>query len=52
MKLAHKDVRLGVEMAEAFGYDARFCKMAKKYYEDAIEQGYGDEDCNAVYKVI
>ncbi len=52
VKLAHKDVRLGIEMADAFDYDAKFCKMAKKAYADAIEAGYGMEDCNAVYKVI
>lgn len=52
VNLALKDVRLGVEMAENMGYDARFCKLAKKCYEDAQEKGFGSEDCNAVYKVM
>ncbi|MBO6202700.1 MAG: NAD(P)-dependent oxidoreductase [Selenomonas sp.] len=50
--LALKDVRLGCEMAEGWGYEARFCKEAQGYYEKASAAGYGREDCNAVYKVL
>lgn len=52
VNLALKDVRLGVDMAEDMGYDAQFCKLAKKCYEEAQEKGFGNEDCNAVYKVL
>ncbi|MEG6520629.1 NAD(P)-dependent oxidoreductase [Desulfotomaculum sp. 1211_IL3151] len=52
VSLALKDVRLGCEMADAWNYDARFTKLAKKFYEDAEAQGLGFEDCNAVYKVL
>lgn len=50
--LALKDVRLGCEMADAMGYDAKFTKMAQKCYQEADNAGLGKEDCNAVYKVI
>lgn len=52
VNLALKDVRLGVNMAEDMGCEARFCKLAKKCYEEAQEKGFGNEDCNAVYKVM
>lgn len=52
VSLALKDVRLGCEMADAWDYDARFTKLAKKFYEDAEAKGFGSEDCNAVYKVL
>ncbi|GAB6179143.1 2-hydroxy-3-oxopropionate reductase [Desulfotomaculum defluvii] len=52
VSLALKDVRLGCEMADAWNYDARFTKLAKKFYEDAEAKGFGMEDCNAVYKVL
>lgn len=52
VNLALKDVRLGCEMADSWGYDARFTKQAKKFYEKAQEEGLGKEDCNAVYKVL
>ncbi|SDE66383.1 NAD(P)-dependent oxidoreductase [Sporomusa acidovorans] len=52
VSLALKDVRLGCEMADSWGYDARFTKQAKKFYEQAEQKGLGREDCNAVYKVL
>ena len=52
VSLALKDVRLGCEMADNWGYDARFTKLAKHFYEEAEKKGYGKEDCNAVYKVL
>ena len=52
VSLALKDVRLGCEMAEDWGYDAKFTKLAKSCYEEAEKQGFGTEDCNAVYKVL
>ena len=50
--LALKDVRLGCEMAEGWDYDARFTRLAKEFFAKASEQGFGKEDCNAVYKVL
>ncbi|SFM33509.1 NAD(P)-dependent oxidoreductase [Pelosinus propionicus] len=52
VSLALKDVRLGCKMADGWGYDARFTKQAKKFYEQAEQSGMGKEDCNAVYKVL
>lgn len=52
VNLALKDVRLGVGMAENWGQAAEFCKLALNYYIEAREKGFGNEDCNAVYKVI
>ncbi|MEG6513330.1 NAD(P)-dependent oxidoreductase [Desulforamulus ruminis] len=52
VSLALKDVRLGCDMADDWGYDARFTKLAKKFYEIAEAQGFANEDCNAVYKVL
>lgn len=52
VSLALKDVRLGCEMADAMGYDAKFTKMGQKCYEAAEKAGYGKEDCNAVFKVM
>ena len=39
-------------MGDAWGYDAKFTKLAKSYYEQADEAGFGTEDCVAVYKVV
>ena len=50
--LALKDVRLGVEMADAWDKDLKLCKAAMEYYKEASKKGYGNEDCNAVYKVV
>ncbi len=52
VKLALKDVRLGCEMGDEWGYSANFTKLAKEYFTKADEAGYGMEDCAAVYKVI
>jgi 3-hydroxyisobutyrate dehydrogenase-like beta-hydroxyacid dehydrogenase len=52
LDLALKDVRLGCEMAEAWGSDARTMKVALEYFERASAEGLGREDCDAVYKVI
>ncbi|MBM4334055.1 MAG: NAD(P)-dependent oxidoreductase [Deltaproteobacteria bacterium] len=52
LDLALKDVRLGCEMAEAWGNSARAMKTALEYFREASSKGFGKEDCNAVYKVI
>jgi 3-hydroxyisobutyrate dehydrogenase-like beta-hydroxyacid dehydrogenase len=52
LDLALKDVRLGCEMAKAWGNDARTMQTALDYLKRGSEAGYGKEDCNAIYKVI
>lgn len=52
LDLALKDVRLGCEMAEAWGNEAKTMQVALEYLKKGSEAGYGKEDCNAVYKII
>lgn len=52
LDLALKDVRLGLEMARAWGQDLKAMEAALEYYKQASEAGYGKEDCNAVIKAI
>jgi 3-hydroxyisobutyrate dehydrogenase-like beta-hydroxyacid dehydrogenase len=52
LDLALKDVRLGCEMAGAWGNDAKTMRVALEYLQSASSAGYGREDCNAIYKVI
>jgi len=52
LDLALKDVRLGCEMARAWGNDAKTMQTALDYLKRGSEAGYGKEDCNAIYKVI
>ena len=52
LDLALKDVRLGCEMAEAWGNEAKTMKVALDYFKAGIKAGYGKEDCNAIYKII
>ncbi|MDR1776512.1 MAG: NAD(P)-dependent oxidoreductase [Desulfovibrio sp.] len=52
LDLALKDVRLGCEMARAWGLDLHAMEAALEYYKQASAAGYGKEDCNAVYKAV
>jgi len=52
LDLALKDVRLGCEMAETWGNDAETMKVALDYFRKASSEGFGKEDCCAIYKVI
>ena len=52
LDLALKDVRLGVEMAQAWGNDARTMQVALDYLKLGSSGGLGKEDCNAIYKII
>lgn len=52
LDLALKDVRLGCEMAEAWGNDAKTMRIALDYFRESSAAGHGAEDCNAVYKII
>jgi 3-hydroxyisobutyrate dehydrogenase-like beta-hydroxyacid dehydrogenase len=51
LDLALKDVRLGCEMAEAWGMKIPAMMSALGVYKRASAAGHGGEDCNAVYKV-
>lgn len=52
LDLALKDVRLGVEMAQAWGNDAKTMLVALDYLKQGSAEGLGKEDCNAIYKII
>ena len=52
LDLALKDVRLGCEMAESLGVDAKTMKTALEYFKRASEKGLGKQDCNAIFKII
>jgi len=52
LDLALKDVRLGCEMARAWGLDVKTVEASLQHYMKASAEGYGNSDCNAVYKVI
>jgi 3-hydroxyisobutyrate dehydrogenase-like beta-hydroxyacid dehydrogenase len=52
LDLALKDVRLGCEMAKAWGNDARTMQVALDYLKKGSEAGFGKDDCNAIYKII
>ena len=52
VKLAHKDLRLGVEMAQSAQQACPNFVSALASYAEAIAQGLGDEDCLAAVKVL
>ncbi|MFH2129215.1 MAG: NAD(P)-dependent oxidoreductase [bacterium] len=52
LDLALKDVRLGCEMATAWGLQVKLMETALDYFKQASSAGFGAEDCNAVYKII
>jgi len=52
LDLALKDVRLGVEMAKAWGNEAKAMECCLEYLRRGHDEGLGKEDCNAMYKVI
>ena len=52
LDLALKDVRLGCDMAQAWENDAKTMKVALDYFRQASEAGHGQEDCNAVFKIM
>uniref|UniRef100_UPI003B28DDC3 3-hydroxyisobutyrate dehydrogenase n=1 Tax=Desulfovibrio sp. TaxID=885 RepID=UPI003B28DDC3 len=51
LDLALKDVRLGCEMAEAWGMKIPAMMAALGIFKKASATGLGSEDCNAIYKV-
>ncbi len=52
LDLALKDIRLGCEMAEAWGLEARTMKITLDYLRRASSKGLGKEDCCAMYKIM
>lgn len=52
LDLALKDVGLGCEMARAWGLNLKAIEASLQHYKKASTEGYGKEDCNAVFKVI
>ena len=52
LDLALKDVRLGCEMAEAWGKDAETMRVTLDYLRKASAQGFGKEDCCAIYRIM
>jgi 3-hydroxyisobutyrate dehydrogenase-like beta-hydroxyacid dehydrogenase len=52
LDLALKDVRLGCAMADQWGNQAQAMKVALSYFREASARGLGNEDCNAIYKVV
>ncbi len=52
LDLALKDVRLGCEMADAWGVEARTMKITLDYLRRASSKGLGKEDCCAMYKIM
>lgn len=52
LDLALKDVRLGCEMAKAWDLNLQTMDAVFDLYKKASAEGFGKEDCNAVYKVI
>ncbi len=52
LDLALKDIRLGCEMAEAWGITPKAMKATFDYLKNASEKGLGKEDCCAMYKIM
>jgi len=52
LDLALKDVRLGCEMARAWGLDLKAMEAVLELYKNASSAGHGKKDCNAVFKVV
>lgn len=50
--LAEKDVRLGVEMAEAINYPVEFSKLALLHLQEAKNIDLGNKDAAAVYQTF
>lgn len=52
VNLTLKDVRLGVDMASTMDQQSPFSALAVEYFQKAQNNGYGDDDCAAVYKLF
>ncbi len=52
LDLAKKDLRLGLEMAKDWDLNLKAMQAAFEYFQKGSAEGYGQEDCNAVFKII
>ncbi|ACV69607.1 NAD(P)-dependent oxidoreductase [Desulfohalobium retbaense] len=52
LDLALKDIRIGLEMSKDWNLDLQTMESALKEFMRAHDEGYGQEDCNAVFKVL
>ena len=50
--LTLKDLSLGCTMAKEMNYTPHFTQKACDFYKQAKDEGYGKEDCSAIYKVL
>lgn len=50
--LTLKDLTLGCNMAKEFNYTPIFSKQSQELYAKASQEGYGNEDCSAIYKIL
>ncbi len=51
LALHHKDLRICLEMAENIGISLPVTRMTLDEYERLMEQGFGDEDISALYRL-
>lgn len=49
LRLAHKDLRLGVDLGTSLGTDVRVASAALDAYRDAEDEGRGGDDWTALY---
>ncbi len=52
VKLAGKDVRLAVELAKAYGFDALVGRAAQESLDRAARMGYAERDTAALMKIL
>jgi 3-hydroxyisobutyrate dehydrogenase-like beta-hydroxyacid dehydrogenase len=47
-----KDIGYSIELAKSMGVDPQVSELAEKYYQAAVEQGYGGRYFPAVIEMI
>ncbi|MBV8091719.1 MAG: NAD(P)-dependent oxidoreductase [Acetobacteraceae bacterium] len=52
VRLAAKDVRLAVQLAQALGFEARVGRAAQETLEQAIAAGFGERDTAALMRIL
>ena len=51
VKLAHKDFKLGLDLAHELGVPMSLGEKAMEYYEEALERGWGDRDSRSPMQI-
>lgn len=51
IKLHHKDLKICQDMARELGFESSVIESTLKDYANLMEQGYGDEDISALYRL-